>query len=273
MLLPTIVISSEEKAAGQIAANTLAEAHRLFNVNGVLVIKHVFDAYLVNTMHVAFIERYKQYVVNKKHRDALTVGDKRFMLTLTFETPFNTPLLYANPFVAPIINSFLGDQYILGSFGAVISLPGSEAQHVHRDFPGLFTATGVDAILPPFAITMVVPLIEANETTGTTLVRPGSHRMYPLKYPETELKWPILSLGDCLLMDYRLVHGGAANQSNQVRPILYNVYSCPWFRDHVNYKKQRRLRISGEALSQIPKQHRHLFAHVASSEADFNPDW
>jgi ectoine hydroxylase-related dioxygenase (phytanoyl-CoA dioxygenase family) len=104
--------------------------------------------------------------------------------------------------------------------------------------------------------------------TGPTLVWPGSHRSPNFNPESLEPEKPMLSLGDCLLMDYRLVHGGAANQSDQVRPILYNIYFRPWFRDYINYSKQRRLEISREALNQVPPQYRHLFAHVASARPD-----
>jgi hypothetical protein len=44
-----------------------------------------------------------------------------------------------------------------------------------------------------------------------------------------------------LLIDYRLQHGGTANHAKQARPLLYLVYSRPWFRDHRNFKKQSAL--------------------------------
>ncbi len=259
-MLPTITVSLEEQDAGLFNPDTLSEAIRTFNANGTLVVKHAFAPELIKTMHAAFMERYQQYLLDKEYEDALRVGNKRFMVTVALDAPFNTPLLYANPFIHPLLMGLLTPEYILGSFGAVVSLPGAEAQHVHRDFPGLFPGTPLNEMLPSFAITMIVPLVEANEVTGSTLVWPKTHRSHISKAQEAEPELPILALGDCLLMDYILVHGGAANRSDQVRPILYNLYCRPWFQDSTNFSKQERLQISPEALDQVPAEHRHLFA-------------
>ena len=94
--------------------------------------------------------------------------------TLVLRPPFNTPLLYANPLVFPIIQQILGRDCILGGFGAVFSLPGAPNQNVHRDFPGLFDRS-VDILIPSFAINLIVPLVELNDLNGTTRVWTGSH--------------------------------------------------------------------------------------------------
>ncbi len=263
-MLPIVTLSSEDYAAGQLTEETLSEATRLFNLHGTLVIKQAFDVNLIQTMHAAFMEHYQRYLTNKRHADALHVGDKRFMVTVALEAPFDNPSLYGNPFVAPILKTLLTRHYLLRGFGAVVSLPGAKAQHVHRDFPGLFPETPIDAMLPCFAITLIVPLIEANETTGTTLVWPQTHRMSLEKAAEVKPEMPILELGDCLLNDFRLVHGGSPNNSDQVRPILYNLYTRPWFQDSANYSKQEPLQISPETLNGVPEEHRHLFVHNVS---------
>ncbi len=40
--------------------------------------------------------------------------------------------------------------------------PGPEEQRLHRDHPGLFDDESVDAAVPSFAITMIVPLVEMD---------------------------------------------------------------------------------------------------------------
>jgi hypothetical protein len=66
-------------------------------------------------------------------------------------------------------------------------------------------------------------------------------------------------MGDVYLMDYRLVHRGTANQGQHARPILYLVYSCPWFRDIVNFTKQSALWITPGELAQVAEAHKPLF--------------
>ena len=64
---------------------------------------------------------------------------------------------------------------ILEAYGCILSLPGAPAQHEHYDGTHLF-GTRLSAMLPPFALTCAFPLIDMDETQGTTLIRPGSHR-------------------------------------------------------------------------------------------------
>jgi hypothetical protein len=60
-------------------------------------------------------------------------------------------------------------------------------------------------------------------------------------------------------MDYRLVHAGTQNRSPNPRPVLYNVYARPWYRDWKNYRKQPPLVISHDELARVPDEHKVLF--------------
>lgn len=233
-----------------------------FREHGAMLLSAVIPKERVLAMREAFYQRCSMYMEDKPHADALKVGHRRFMITPEFAPPFADPEVYASTGILRLMRSLLSDECILGSFGAVVSLPGAEAQHVHRDFGGLFPEVGLDAMLPPYAITAVVPLIDVDEVTGTTVVWPGSHRQRtPANdYEPAQALWPKMCAGDVLLMDYRLVHGGSANVSTAPRPILYMVYYRPWFRDHVNYSVQERLRISRDMLEALPREHRRLIA-------------
>ena len=68
---------------------------------------------------------------------------------------------------------------------------------------------------------------------------------------------PEAEIGDCLLMDWRLVHGGTANRSSNVRPILYLEYFRQWYRDVINSK--RHILISADEYARIPEEKRYLF--------------
>jgi ectoine hydroxylase-related dioxygenase (phytanoyl-CoA dioxygenase family) len=73
---------------------------------------------------------------------------------------------------------------------------------------------------------------------------------------------PYTELGTVLLMDYRLLHAGTENRSSRVRPILYNEYCRPWFRDSRNYFKQEPLRMSRAIYERVPDDLKSLFAHL-----------
>jgi len=74
-------------------------------------------------------------------------------------------------------------------------------------------------------------------------------------------------MGDCYFMDYRLRHRGTPNQSSQPRPILYLVFTRPWFQDRKNYNKQPRLAIAPMEYEKISEEHRSLFGAMLPSGA------
>jgi ectoine hydroxylase-related dioxygenase (phytanoyl-CoA dioxygenase family) len=101
-----------------------------------------------------------------------------------------------------------------------------------------------------------VPLTEA---TGSTRLWPGSHLVVDSQATSGAPADPLVALGDCYLMDYRLMHGGMPNHSNIVRPILYNVYYRPWFRDYQNYPLQAPLAMTEAERRRVPQEYRGLF--------------
>jgi len=238
-------------------------AQSLFEASGVLLINNLFSKSLITRLYRSFVETYQPYFEDKEYIDALEVGDKRKMLTIDFKKPFNNPNLYGNLFLMYLMRELLGEGFVLGSFGAVISLPGSKHQHIHRDHPSLFGDEELDLKIPSFAITVVVPLIELTPETGSTRVWKGSHRMSRSidLDPETSFV-PFVPTGSCYLMDYQLLHGGTPNISNEVRPILYITYYRSWFQEAVNYEKQSRICITQEEYQKIPGKYKFLFERV-----------
>jgi hypothetical protein len=267
-MIPTIKFTSKEIAQDVADPSTVLNAYNLFKANGCLLLEKVFSSAYIKDLYSSFMERYNHYFYDKEYCDALKIGDKRFQITIEVKPPFNDPLLYAHPLIYPLIKMiFLNQQFKLGSFGAVISLPGAKQQHIHRDNPSLFEDEKVYGLLPSFAITMSVPMVDLNEFSGTTRLWIGSHLIpdwdlyIKLKFESEKLPYedPYLSVGDCLLMDYRIQHAGLANQSEYVRPILYNSYFCPWYKDWINFDKQYPVLISETEYKNVPPKFKQLF--------------
>jgi len=234
-MIPTIRFMPEEYASESVHQDTLLVASELFRVNGFLLLENIFSPDFIKTLHASFIKRYRHYSGDGEFSDALPLGDKRHMITVELMPPFNTPLLYANPFALPIIKQILGEDCILGGFGAAVSLPEAADQSVHKDHPRLFNHA-VDKLIPTYAVTMMVPLVNLTDTNGATRVWAGSHLEIDEALESIEPEDPHVSIGSCYLMDYsRLIHQGVANHSKEVRPIMYNLYSYPWFRDSKVY--------------------------------------
>jgi tetratricopeptide (TPR) repeat protein len=258
--IPTIHVSAEEQACGEMRPVRRRLAVRLFREYGTLLIENAFPTELVGRMHQEYMDRYQRYFVRASHADALRVGSKRYMVTVDLDGAFHSPTVYANPNVAPIIRDVLNDEMIMGGFVSVCSLPGSDHMRVHKDHPALFTEMADPDKLPSFAVTAIVPLRGFTKELGTTRVVKGSHRVSSEVAEEMESQDPLAPPGSCLLMDYRLTHQGRANESeDQVRPILTMIYHRPWFRDIVNYGIQDPILMTDEAFERIPEEHRPLF--------------
>ena len=254
-------IEGDEKRV-ELAAN-------IFDQQGAVWMEGLLDRDFVAEMAARYRNKYSTLSESKLRRRHAMVGDRRFMITLDLKGEFNSPALYANPTILDLLTGFLGDQFLISSFGSVIAFPGAENQSVHCDYPPLFESEQITRSLPPHAVTLVVPLIDINEETGATAMWLGSHRREGAR-GELERLSSSQSLegshslhpkmGDMFLMDYRLIHAGTANRSSQARSILYIVYSRPWFREDLNFSEQAPIKLSSKQFKKIPKPLRYLFA-------------
>ena len=262
---PTIsrfVPSEAERAAGTLGSETVERASRHFRQQGALVIEDIVDIPIIAAAREGFLQAYSRYLNVSKHEDALDVGDRRVLITIRLDPPFNNPCLYANPYLLPVVSAALDDRFVLGAFGVVCSLPSAPAQHKHDDGGGsLFPQSGLNWVLPPAAITVGVPLLEMNGIHGTTALWLGSHRG-PSAVEEPAIE-PVVREGSCMLWDFRLKHGGTPNRSALPRPLLYLTYCRPWFVEYMNFNakknpKQKPLLASKVFLSGLSEKHQSL---------------
>jgi hypothetical protein len=70
--------------------------------------------------------------------------------------------------------------------------------------------------------------------------------------------------GDCVLLDYRTLHTGLPNLSGRARPIVYMVYTRPWFFDEVNHVNRISLDMPLEQYDQLPQSVRPLLIRAFS---------
>ncbi len=249
-------------------------ATSLFREHGALWLRNVIDRQFVGQLADAFDHQYASLATSTLRKRFALVGDRRFMISLKLKRPFRDASLYANQRWFPIIQNLLGANCTLSSFGAVVAFARADAQPAHFDYPPLFESEELCGSLPPHAVTVVVPLRDLDERTGTTAIWEGSHRQAGtrdllerlVEEPSLEgASLPMAQAGDAYLMDYRLLHAGMANQSDRHRTILYMVYRRPWFHESWNFGEQPAVRISPKQLAKIPAEWQHLFAeHVAT---------
>jgi hypothetical protein len=73
-----------------------------------------------------------------------------------------------------------------------------------------------------------------------------------------------LRRGDLMLLDYRVLHAGLPNGSVQARPIIYMVYSRPWFFDYNNHVSRVPLDMPIEHYNELPAAIRPLLVRAFS---------
>jgi ectoine hydroxylase-related dioxygenase (phytanoyl-CoA dioxygenase family) len=229
---------------------------------GYVILDHVIDKDKVAALGGEFDGRYARYIADREFDDTLEVGGRRHMITVDLAGRFADPLVYANPVVVAVARQALDVDAILESFGAIVSLPGSEQQHIHRDGRLLFDSA-ISPLLPAHALTFALPLVDMNDRYGTTAIWPGSHR-WKERDETVAPEAPQVAVGSCILWDFRLMHGGTPNVSDRHRPIVYATYARRWYQDPGNFVKPDQVRLSlGEGfLKGVSKSDGSLFAHV-----------
>jgi hypothetical protein len=237
----------------------ILEASNFFRMNGYLYIDDIIPTEQVDEVYHCLIKGLQYNKDKTEITNALEVGHRRYMIPVTVEDEINKPLIYGNPILISLMRKLLGSSFVIDSFGAVAALPGSEPQHMHRDSPTVYEDYPFLAeSLPPYAITVTVPLVDITLENGPTLLREGSHRIQG-KAPFVEKAIPSKK-GSIVIWDYRIVHGGSANLSEAIRPLLYLVYTRPWFQDHVNFSKEIiPVNMPEDTFNALPEQYQKLF--------------
>jgi hypothetical protein len=256
-----ITPSETERNAGTFSSPTLDKASHCMRVEGALVLEDIVNPALILEAREIFFQRYDRYLDGRKHDDALEVGDRRPMITLDLEPPFDRRELLANSWLCTVLSAAFEDDFILAAYGVVCSSPGAARQHIHQDGGDLFPQAALNRMLPIAAVTVGIPLLEMNEIHGTTTLWPGSHRDETRVSAEIGDE-PLVREGSCVLWDYRLRHCGTPNRSAVPRPLLYMTYCRPWFMDHKNYQKQVPLRAPKRLLADLPEDLRRLLVRA-----------
>jgi len=262
--------TASELASGGLAGTTESAALAAFHEHGCVLLRGAFPLATVEAMHGEYVtqcgwldsaamqEQAQEAAPNRFHR----VGNARYEVTLQMTGVFGTSAVFGNSLLLKFIGPLLGGDMHLSSFSAVVSHPGATKQHAHRDHPHLYS--GLGPTLPVYAITVAVPLIDVDLTTGPTGVWLGSHKW--AEDPK-ELHAPTVcpvQRGDCMLVDYRTMHAGLANMSERVRPILYLTYERPWFFDYGNHIRRIPLDMPIEQYNQVPPALRPLLTRAYS---------
>lgn len=272
MSIPTVAFTKRD--AKTPSAKTLRKVLAAMERDGAVVFADLFPLPLLRKLR-AEVER--RHASGELHARGL-VRDiaGRYAAVVPFEGPFLDPAFYANPALRAMLAALLGEDYRISSLETVIAMPGAYRQHQHIDAPIRFDRSiggkkrrfpGVLPALPPYAVTLCVPLCDMTEENGPTAIWPGSHRLALRARPpgerEIARKFPVERMtgpfGRSFFFDYRTFHGGMPNRTAEPRPVLMFVFTRSWFRDPNTADVFPRLAISKRGLARVPARHRDLF--------------
>ncbi len=246
--IANISISQVERDSGVMAADNLQMAKNLFATNGYIRVENLFTAEQMAGFDAQYRDRYRKFLTATNKRD------KRPLFTVDIEGVFAQREVISNPVLLPFLESVLGADFILAAMSAVASFPGAPDQHLHRDATMLFGPDNTaDTALPVYSITVLVPLINFTKETGCTRVWPGSHK---IAGREAGLAVgsldPEVHVGSVLISDGRVLHRGAANRSDKLRPLFYTTFHRSWYRDSYGYVQRQPFSISDRNFAKLP---------------------
>lgn len=158
-----------------------------------------------------------------------------------------------------VADALLGSTHVVEAFGMMMSAVGSSEQKAHRDGELMFPESGIDSILPPTSLVVLVPLVDVTPESGATAFRLGSHRSRETDESHEGTVLTPTDIGDALVWDYRTEHCGLSNTSGTDRPALHFTLSRPFWFDHTNYGGGE-ARLVGEADVIAGLGHRYVRA-------------
>ncbi|MCR4293975.1 MAG: phytanoyl-CoA dioxygenase family protein [Elusimicrobia bacterium] len=272
MGIPTVEFSKQDAKAP--SAKTLRTVLAAMERDGAVAFANLFPLPLLKKLRAEVLRRHSSGELHARGLVRDIAG--RYAAVVPFEGPFLDPSFYANPALRAMLAALLGEDYRISSLETVIAMPGAYRQHQHIDAPIRFDRSiggkkrifkGALPELPPYAVTLCVPLCDMTEENGPTAIWPGSHRLALRARPpgerEIARKFPVERMtgafGRSFFFDYRTFHGGMPNQTAEPRPVLMFVFTRSWFRDPNTADVFPRLAISRRNLARVPARHRELF--------------
>jgi hypothetical protein len=145
------------------------------------------------------------------------------------------------PSIPSLLNAKSWEDVQICHVSLVLAMSGSKEQSWHADGGHV----DLQHHQPCHCLNIFIPLLDLTSDLGPTELRPGTHyhtrNLVPMMLAAKARKTlqapvaPLLQRGDVLVFDYRLLHRGLANTSQQNRPILVLTVAQAWFKDVLNF--------------------------------------
>lgn len=208
--------------------------------DGVVQLRGLFDAETIGAAASEVTTRHPEFADRAQLKDWFDNGDNRFIAPVVVSKPLFDLGLFGSAHLDAVAQGMLGEEYVVEAFGMMMSGAGADDQLRHRDGRPLFPDTGLDQIVPPSSMAVIMPLVPVGKDNGATEFYLGTHR-YDLadKHPQVA-QAEAVEPGDALAWDFRIIHRGLANSTGLDRPALHYTLSRPFWFDYVNYSQSNR---------------------------------
>ena len=171
------------------------------------------------------------------------------------------------PMVEQLVNEALGPGWICTSLIAALSLKGGVPQALHQDQSNALDSRS------PMTVNILTPITDVDETTGGTLLIPGSHIVLSEALragkPVGKLP-PAINLdakaGSMVITDGRLLHGTGINHTDKPRIIMLNGMQKSWMRQQENWM----LSVRPEVLERASAKLLHRMGYQATTGTQTN---
>ena len=157
--------------------------------------------------------------------------------------------------------------WICTSLIAAISLRGGVPQALHQDQSNALDSRS------PMTVNVLTPITDVDETTGGTLLIPGSHTVLSEAVREGKPVGklpPAINLdakaGTMVITDGRLLHGTGINHTDQPRIVMLNGMQKSWMRQQENWM----LSVRSEVLERASAKLLHRMGYQATTGTQTN---
>jgi ectoine hydroxylase-related dioxygenase (phytanoyl-CoA dioxygenase family) len=186
-----------------------------------LVREKLDEMYEVQTQEIGGVEQLER--MNDAHVVRLLLAYDDYFLRLA-----------TNATVLAVVQSLLGDYFILMQQNGIINVPDVENYQIswHRDLSYQhFVSTR------PLAISAIFCLDDFSEESGGTRVLPASHKIeaFPSQeFLEKNQRTIVARAGSVLVFDSMLYHRSGYNRSTFKRRALNHVYTLPFIQQQIS---------------------------------------
>jgi len=270
MVAKTAAVTLEDLSRDAMAADLSAaerqawieDALACIRLHGAVVVRNAIPPAVIAAVNEEFRVRHDVHMApgQKKLFRRFQSDPLRAQVPTAVAGPVANPDFFAPPSVVALARELVGDDFVIGDMGVVISHGGATRQEAHRDSSPLFDGLEMDLDLPIFCLMVLVPLIDVSVDMGPTEYWPGSHRIRDtgLAMSVPPIQVPV-EAGTVCLHDSRLVHRGGNNVAGPVRPLLYFGFHRSWHFDDDGFAYKPQIRITEAMLERLPEEHRQRF--------------